>query len=473
MRPNDPQSLPFHAHRFLRLLLIFGSVILGTTLIHAQSIDPQHAAAVAVHAHAYIAFFCVMLIGSGLLSSSETALFSLDKLDLSLMRSSERWNDRTILRLLDRPNDTLITILVLNNVVNISASLSAGALMRQLFRGTEATVAFTLAAAMATLGILLVGEILPKMIAHLKPLRVARFLSPPLAAAAWAITPLRLLIGVGMRGLFRAFKIPEEAAGEDISEEELKAMIGSGEVSQVLEADERQMIDGVFELRGTSVDQILTPRLSVTAVPDDLEQPEMIERLRSSPNSRVLVYRETLDHLIGFLLVKEVLLDPERPWRELLREPVLVPERIELLDLLKLFRRRRTKMAVVVDEYGGVAGIVALQDLLEEIVGDIYEKHERTPVEIVALEAGRRWRVAGSVGVDRLGGELGVEFPSHLGRTVGGFMMNSLGRIPRVGDEVVHDGFQLHIQEMAGRRVNAIEVSRQAGAADGGGEAAP
>lgn len=452
-----------------RLLLIFCSIALGTALIHAQATHPAPVASMA-NVRIYIAFFIVMLIGSGLVSSSETALFSLDKLDLSMMRSSERWNDRAILKLLDRPNDTLITILLLNNFVNISASLAAGAMMHEMF-GAKAPLAFTLAAAMATIGILFIGEILPKMLAHLRPLRTARFLSPPLAAASWAITPLRLLIGVSLRGLFRSLRIPEEATGEEINEQELKAMIGSGEVSQVLEADEREMIDGVFELRGTSVDQILTPRLSVTAVPDDLDQPEMIERLRSSPNSRVLVYRETIDHLIGFLLVKEVLLDPERPWRELLREPVLVPERIGLLDLLKLFRRRRTKMAVVVDEYGGVAGIVTLRDLLEEIVGDIYEKHEHAPAEIVPIEDGR-WRVAGSVGIDRLGDQLGAQFPSHLGRTVGGFMMNSLGRIPRVGDEIVHDAYRLRIQEMAGRRVNTIEVTRDTQPAGDGEEAA-
>lgn len=461
MRHHSPQSGPQSSVLSLRtILLILCSFALGTMLVYAESTQAIPATTLS-EVRGYVIFFFAMLVGSGLVSSTETALFSLDKLDISMMRSSTRWNDRAILKLLDRPNDTLITILVLNNFVNISASLTAGALMTRLFGGGEATLAFTLAAVVATIGILLVGEIFPKMLAHLSPLRTARVLSPPLMAASWAIAPLRVSIGAGMRGLFRSLKIPEEAGAEDINEEELKAMIGSREISKVLEPDEREMIDGVFEMRGTSVDQILTPRLSVTAFPDDLGQEEMIARLRSSPNSRVLVYRETLDHLVGFMLVKEVLLDPERPWRELVREPVLVPERSGLLDLLKLFRRRRTKMAVVVDEYGGVAGIVTLQDLLEEIVGDIYEPHEHAPAEIVPVEPGRRWRVAGSADIDRLGDELGAEFPSNLGRTVGGFVMNTLGRIPRVGDEVTQDVFLLRVLAMAGRRVHSVEVTRR------------
>ncbi|MEN6627296.1 MAG: hemolysin family protein [Candidatus Sumerlaeia bacterium] len=452
------------------MILILCAVALGTVLLHAQPALPQTPTA-APPPRILGIFFFAMLIGSGLMSACETALFSLDKLDISLMRGSHRWRERSILRLLDRPNDTLITILVINNVVNIAASLSAGALMTGVIGG-ESTLAFTLAAALATAGILFIGEIVPKMLAHLSPMRMARILSPPLVATAWTITPLRWAIRLGMRGLFRAFKIPEEAAGEDISEEELKAMIGSGEISQVLEQDEREMIDGVFELRGTSVDQILTPRLSVTAFPDDLGQEEMIARLRASTNSRVLIYHDTLDTLVGFLLVKEVLLEPERPWRELVREPVLVPERIGLLDLLQLFRRRRTKMAVVVDEYGAVAGIVTLQDLLEEIVGDIYEKHEHVQSEVVALEPGAHWKVSGAMDVDRLGEQLGAQFPTHLGRTVGGFVMNSLGRIPRVGDEVRQEPYVLRVQQMAGRRVHALDVTREAETGGDGGEEA-
>ncbi len=432
-------------------LLVLG----GAALLRAQPAVSVTAAESGIWGVALL--FLVLLLCSGFVSASETALFSLDKLDLSMLRSDASWSNRLILRLVERPNDTLITILILNNFINISASLTAGAMMDRAFGNADA-LALTLAALLATTGILLVGEILPKMLAHLNPVRGSRVLAPPLSLAAWVLTPVRISLRWSMHGLFRAFHIPEDAAGEEISEEELKAMISSGEISQVLEEDEREMIDGVFDLRRTTVDEIMTPRLSVVAVPDDLEQPEMIRRLRESSVNRVLVYTDTLDQLVGFMLVKEVLLNPDRPWREHLREPITVPERIGLLDLLKIFRQRRGKMAVVIDEYGGVAGIVTLQDMLEEIVGDIYEAHEHAPTEVERTGDGQ-WQVAGAIDLDRLGEELGIQFPDQMGRTAGGFVMNRLGRIPRAGDEVRHEQWLLRVSEMAGRRVHRLEVS--------------
>ena len=399
--------------------------------------------------------FVGLLVCSGLISSSETALFSLDKLDLNRLRSSKRWYDRTIIRLLDRPNDTLVTILILNNFANISASLTAGAVMdREL--GEASALGFTLAAVVATSGILIVGEILPKLLALHTARRSARVLAPPLAMFSAALSPFRWLINLLLGGLYRLMAIPERPE-EEISEEELKAMISSGEVSQVLEADEREMIDGVFDLRRTVAEQIMTPRLLITAIPDDLTQEQMLARLQEIPNNRVLVYHESLDELAGFLLVKEVLLSPDRPWREHLREALCVPERVGLLNLLKIFRRQRTKMAVVVDEFGAVTGIVTLQDLLEEIVGDIYEQHEHPKQDIQPIGP-RRWRVAGSAELFEVADLLKIDVPETMGRTVGGFVMNSLGRIPQVGDELTMEGWIFIVREMSGRRVHALEI---------------
>lgn len=441
----------------LRAAAVFALVYGGSWLIYAQGTPaPAQASEASIWILPFI-FLC-LLIGSAFGSSAETALFSLDKLDTSQLRNSSSWTDRQILKLLDRPNDTLVTILILNNFFNIGASLTAATFMEKVFQGTSAWT-ITLAAVVATTGILLLGEILPKVIAHLNPQRAARFLAPPLAAFAWIMTPLRFVLGLLLKGMLGLLKVPEQNSGEEVSEEELKVMISSGEVSSVLEDDEREMIDGVFELRRTVAAEILTPRMSVTAVPDHLTQEEMVARLRQSPNNRVLVYHETLDQLLGFVLVKEVLLDEQGVWRDHLREALMVPEGVGLLDLLKTFRKQRTKMAIVVDEYGGVAGIVTLQDLLEEIVGDIYEKHEHDELEIRELEDGL-WRVAGSVNLERLGEVCGVEFPSDKGRTAGGFVMNTLGRIPKAGDEVFFDSLELKVERMAGRRLHSLIVRR-------------
>jgi CBS domain containing-hemolysin-like protein len=399
-----------------------------------------------------------LLLASGLVSASETALFSLDKLDVSQLRGSRSLAARLTMRLLDRPNDTLVSILILNNFVNIAVTLTVAALADGLLAGAPAE-AFTLAAAASTGCILLFGEILPKMLAHSHPRAGARLLAPPLSVVSYVLTPVRMTLHLTLRGLYGLFRIPESAPMEEVSEEELKVMINSGEVSSVLEADELEMIDGVFDLRHTTIEEIMTPRTSIVAIPDDLDQAEVVRRLRETTNNRVLIHHDTLDDLVGFVLVKEVLLEPETPWHKHLREPLCVPEQMRLLDLLKLFRRQRMKMAVAVDEYGGVSGIVSHQDLLEEIVGDIYEKHEQRQLWIEPSGEGR-WLLNGSLDLDEAAEQLMVEFPTRRGRTVGGFVMNTLGRIPRVGDSVEHAGLQFRVTEMSARRVHRLEVRR-------------
>lgn len=454
---------------FWRGLLILGIVVGGIFLhseIGAEPLDPEQVRSTNITM--LLVLFFGLLIGSGIVSSTETALFSLDKLDQSKMRGSTHWIDHAVIRLLNQANDTLVTILILNNFINIAASLAAAALMETLLRGAGAG-AFILAAFMATTGILLFGEIMPKILAHMNPPAASRVLAPPLLVAAWLLKWPRSLMGIFLRQLLRWLKVPDPEPQVDVSEEELKVMFSSGEVSQVLEEDEREMIDGVFDLRRTEVAEIMTPRMSVAAVPDDLDQETMVERLREFANNRVLVYHESLDELVGFVLVKEILLDAQGEWRNHLREPVCVPERMGLLDLLKTFRRRRTKMAVVVDEYGGVAGIVTLQDLLEEIVGDIYERHEQSQVDIETISE-EQWRVRGSVSLSHLADELEVTLPEELGRTVGGLVMNSLGRIPDVGDEITYDGLHFQVEEMVGRRVQSLLIHRVPTASVGAGD---
>ncbi|OPZ09452.1 MAG: Magnesium and cobalt efflux protein CorC [candidate division BRC1 bacterium ADurb.BinA292] len=444
--------------RLLHFLFILLLILGGGWWLGAQPVQSAEAAPAVLLP--LFTLFLVLLCCSGLISSSETALFSLDKVDLARLRGSTRWIDLRILRLLDRPNDTLITILILNNFANIAISLTVAAITDRLL-GSASAVSFLAAAVAATTTILLMGEIVPKMLAHQRPLPAARVLSPALAGASWLMYPLRTFLNFCLKGLYRLLRIPTRRRPEDVTDDELKAMISAGEVAQILEQDEREMIDGVFELRRTTVQEILTPRLSVTAVPDDLDQAAMLDRLRQSPNNRVLVYHDSPDELVGFLLVKEVLLDAESPWRNHLREPLCVPERVGLLDLLKMFRQQRTKMAVVVDEYGGVAGIVTLQDLLEEIVGDIYEKHEYVSHDIQPIGEGA-WRITGSFNLEELADQLGITFPERMGVTLGGFVMNTLGRVPRVGDEVHYEGHAFRVEEMMGRRILGITVRREA-----------
>lgn len=410
-----------------------------------------------------ILVFFGLLLASAATAGAETAIFSLNKLDLVHARGRPSQTTRSILYLLDHPNDTLTTLLVVNNGVNIALSLTAGALSETLL-GAEAVGGYAIAGFGTAAFLIVFGEVIPKTISHLRARSVANIVAPPTVALAILFLPLRYVINRFIKWVFIRLKVPETRMTELVSEEELKAMIGAREVSTLLEADEREMIHGVFDLRHTFAEEIMVPRTEVTAYPDTLTQQEMLARLRETNHARVLIYRETLDHLVGYLLAKQVLLEPEKDWRKSIREAPLVPMRVRLVDLLPMFRRHSTKIAVLVDEYGGVAGIVTLHDLLEEIVGDITELHEPTEQECQRTGPGR-WRVRGRMNLEDLGKQLDVKFPDNMGNTIAGFVMNMLGRVPSPGAELQHDGLNLKVLRMAGRRVTLLEITKEPEAA--------
>lgn len=400
--------------------------------------------------------FGVLLFISAFAAGAETAVFSLNKLDVLQIRKRGSPSNRALLYLLDNPNDTLITLLALNNFVNAGLSLIAGALTESYFSGLT-PLSFSVAALGATIVILVFGEVLPKCVAHVKARPMAQAVAWPTAAMSVALTPVRRGINAMVHVAFEAMGISQPKPTERISEEELKAVMSAGEVSTLLEEDELGMIEGVFELRHTFAEEIMIPRPDVAAFPDDLSQEDLIARLRELPRSRVLIYHESLDHPAGFLLVKEILLNPQQNWREKIREPLLLPLKVRLLDLLKRFRKHSSKMAVLVDEYGGVAGIVTLHDLLEEIVGDITERHEPVIAELQTLGP-NHWRVSGQMNLDELGRELGTKFPDDMGTTIGGYVMNALGRVPTLGETLDHDGMRLKVAKMTGRRIILLEI---------------
>ncbi|MCH8332594.1 HlyC/CorC family transporter [Candidatus Sumerlaeota bacterium] len=400
-----------------------------------------------------------LLLLSGLVSGSETAIFSLNKLDVIHARRSTARYDRALISLLDRPNDTLTTILVLNNLINVALALSAGALMERMeqYVAVPAWLGFVLAGFFAASFILVFGEILPKSLAHARAPQIARAMAWPTAAAALVLTPIRILMNRFIGWVFAALKVPKAEMTDVVSEEELKAMISTGDVATLLEADEREMIQGVFELGDTFVEEIMVPRTEVVACSVKQGQREMMTMLRGTGHTRLLIYGENLDHLVGFVLSKEVLLSPDRDWKEFIRDVLIVPERVRLFDLLARFRRGSAKIAVVVDEYGGMAGIVTLHDVLEEIVGDRAERHEHVEDDCRLLGPGH-WRVRGKMRLPDLGRELEVEFPDNMGTTVGGFFMNKSGKVPSEGAELRHNGLSLKVTRMVGRRITFLEV---------------
>lgn len=401
--------------------------------------------------------FALLLMISGFVSGTETAIFSLDRIDVLQIRREPHGLKWALAYLLDRPNDTLTTVLIFNNIVNVAISLVGGAMAEVWFR-TLSPAALALAGFAITALILVFGEVLPKCVAQVSAHFIAPYVAWPAFCAAVLLQPIRRVMNAIIGWVFDLLRVPKAKEADLVSEEELKVMLSAGRVSNLLEDEERDMIMGVFELDDRFAEQIMIPRSEVLAFPDSLDQAEMLGRLRSVTHSRIPIYQNDLDHLLGFVLAKEVLLNEAEDWHGFIREMECIPERMKLDDLLKLFRRSSTKIAAVVDEYGQVAGIVTIRDLLEEIVGDMAERHEKTAPELRRLADGRM-RAPGRMKLADLARELNLTFPPDIGATAGGFVMNMLGQVPAEGAELRYGGYSFRVLRMVGRKVQLLEIS--------------
>jgi len=406
----------------------------------------------------------ILLIGflahSGLFSAAETALFSLDRIRLTHIQHSHPRGYLYIQMLLNTPHTTLTSILLLNRFVNTGAAISAGALAKSYFAGSP-ILGFLSGAVGVTFLILILGEIMPKTLAIERAETLALLCSRLLLIYIWLTTPLRLIIGFINSLLLSLFKIPPARNTDTSSEEDLKMMLMSGELDTLLEDDEKEMIDGVFELRQKTGEEIMTPRTALEAYPDTLSQEEMVESVRKGSHNRILIYAEDLDHIIGTLHIKDLLLHPDHPYTDLVREPYLVPPKKELTTLLRDMQKSHIHLAIVVDEYGGTAGIVTLHDLLEEIVGEIKDAKEAAgeQKDIIRIEPDH-YHVAGKIDVSRLNETYSLGLDEGIARTIGGYILNLLGRLPTEGEKFESSGWRFQIMKMDGNRIDRISMQK-------------
>jgi magnesium and cobalt transporter len=222
---------------------------------------------------------------------------------------------------------------------------------------------------------------------------------------------------------------------------------------------ERELISGVVEFGSTLAGEIMTPRPKLLAFPDNTPRDEILREMRRCKINRVLIYEGALDQIRGILHVKDLLLNPQDDYRSVLRKPLVVPENKGLMDLLREFRRHRVHLAVVCNEFGRTAGIVTMQDLLEEIVGEMTDDSLHVP-ETIRSVGTSEWLVLGRTTIAALREQVGLNLSEELGRTVSGFVANRLGHIPTVGDSITENGFRLTVERMAVRRVAILRIER-------------
>jgi CBS domain containing-hemolysin-like protein len=408
----------------------------------------------------------VVLLGfSAFFSGSETALFSIHKVRLRGMKEEPGISGRLVARMMDHPARLLTTILVGNMIVNTLTSVLLGTRIENLFQGyfgLSAGSAYLMAVGVCTGILVLFGEITPKVFAVRTSEMFARFTVLPLIGVEVLLRPLQALLLRLTGFLFRITRFHEIQVAPFITDEEFKSVLSEGEAHGVIEEEERQMIQGILEFTDARVREILVPRPDVVAVPEDATVAEALSVFREHEFSRMPVYSEDLDDITGILVAKDLLPsfaqgELSRPVKTLVRPPYFVPETMTVQQFVKDAQRHRTHLAAVVDEYGGTAGIVTLQDAIEEVVGDILDEDEQEAPAYELLSPGE-YRLKGSLTLDKLSELVGVSIEDEEHTTVAGFLMYQTHKIPEVGDQLQYSGLLFTVEACDGKRASAVRI---------------
>ena len=389
---------------------------------------------------------------SAFFSASETAYTSLNRARLKSMAASGNRRAEKALKLAEDYDRLLSGILVGNSIVNILSASLATVLFVRAIGGAGVTVS----TAVMTVVVLMFGEIAPKTIAKDRPEQLALAFYPALNAILKLLTPVIFLTTCWQKLVYRVFK-PSDERG--ITEEELITIVEEAENEGEIDQHESELIRSAIEFGDLTVEDILTPRVDVVAVDVDCDADGIARAFEESGRSRLPVYEDTIDTIVGILHEKDFYrLRDKKSVREMMTAPLCVVPGTQLGVLLKLLQKTKNHMAVVVDEYGGVVGIVTMEDILEELVGEIWDEHDEVVEDIVQVSDGR-WRVSGGASLEDLREIVPVD-DDYDSVTVNGWVLEVLGRFPNPGDAFDYEGFKVTVEKVAQRRVESIVIEK-------------
>ena len=406
-----------------------------------------------------------LLLGvSALLNGAEAAYFSLGRLRLRHLAESEEASE-ALAPLISRPHELLVTLLVGITLIDIGASALAAFVAERLFGG------WGLAAAIVTMIFLITvfTEVLPMTLALESPRRFAAWVSHPVAWLSVALAPVRVLLG-GLTGVTLKALGASERREPLLTTEELRTLVDAGERAGVVERDEREMIHRALELEDIQVRAVMVPRPDMFCLEISTPPSQILDSLQENLHSRVPVYAGNIDQIVGVLYSRDLLpyvqgLPLDFDLRAHLHPPFFVPESKRAHALLKEFQAKKLHMAIVVDEYGSTSGLVTLEDILEELVGEIGDEFDVEERLIQPLDA-RTFRVSGKLPIDELNAATGLQLSSENYATVAGWVLDLFGRIPRRGERIETAGVTVLVERVERMRVVEVLVTRQRTAPD-------
>jgi putative hemolysin len=413
----------------------------------------------------YVVSFILLLILSAFFSGSESAYFSLSEFDLERLKDEKEKSGSTkhILSLLSKPRRLLLCILAGNTIVNVAAAtVAAFFIERTIRRGAIAGhTGILLEIIVVTFIILVFSEVSPKVFAIKQSLKFARVTSLPLKLIVFLLFPIVFVFEKIANGFSNLFHVRKELPF--VTEEELKTFIDIGEEKGTLDKAEREMIHSIFEFRETTVKEVMVPRIDMHCIEKNLSIQDVMTLVKEKGHSRIPVYNEKVDDIIGILFVKDLLpfLTGEKvlPDLEMLvRKPYFVPESKLIDELLKEFQKERIHMAIVVDEYGGTAGLITLEDVIEEIVGEIRDEYDREKPLIRKIDT-QSWLIDAKINIEELNDRLGFKIPTDEDyESLGGFIFSLTGSIPAEKESVGYGDLNIVIEKVQGRRIKSVRI---------------
>lgn len=404
-----------------------------------------------------IILFALLLL-SAFFSSAETAFTSLNKLRIKSMAEEGVKKAGLVLSLLDKNTKFLSTILIGNNIVNIAASALTTVFAQKLF----GNAAIGIATGILTLLVLIFGEITPKTMASIHAEKIAFIYAPLIKILMVIFTPLTFLVNCLAKGVMFIFRIDPDKSGTHMTENELLTIVEASAQDGVIEQDEHEMINNVVDFGDTVAKDVMVPAINMTCVEDTVTYDELIDIFRKDQYSRMPVYHESHDNITGIIWAKDLLVkyDPGQEFKvtDYMREPFFTFESKKTSELMSELKNKYKSMAIVLDEYGITAGLLTIEDLLEEIVGEIRDETDTDEVDSVRQLGEKIFEAQGSASLEDVNKACGLELSSDDYDSIAGHVINLLNHLPAKGESIEWDNVRYTVAAIDKNRVTKVKI---------------
>jgi len=412
----------------------------------------------------YLVVIAVSLVAVALLSCSESSIIAVNKLRIRGLIEKGDKRAKAVQRIFERHDRLFSAVILSGNLFTVLATSMGTALAVSLFGKDYGIVIATIAMTFLTV---VFGELAPKTFAVTHAERVTLLIAKPLEIYIKAIMPLIWIFNSASNIVLKIFGVKETKPSPSVTEEEIKTMLQIGKEEGAIEEEERKMLHRVFEFGDKMVSEAMVPRTEIVAVPSGATVRDAIRLVSEEGYSRYPVISENIDNIIGILYIKDIVIRMSEgdisglPVTELMREAYYIPENKMVSELLDEMQKRKFHIAIVVDEYGGTAGLITLEDIIEEIVGGLQDEFEALEAEkeIEVIDE-HTFVVSGQTGLDEVNELVGVELQSEEFHTIGGFVFGLFGRLPKVGEQVRYHNLRFLVLEMEDKKIEKIKITR-------------